>query len=526
MNIKHRYYFYFLQWKRFLSLHPLILAVLTLVLISGCSVFRKASRDTEDQLLIPRTDREFRAVWVATVANIDWPSKPGLSTQQQKAELRAILDRAEFLKMNAVIFQVRPAADALYDSKYEPWSEFLTGKMGKAPDPYYDPLKFAVREAHKRGLELHAWFNPYRAWHPAEDSAIAPSHVSVKHPEFVRQYGDYLWLDPGAKGAQDYTYKVIMDVVKRYDIDGVHFDDYFYPYKAYAKDGNTEFPDSLEWVKAVQNGDSLSRADWRRSNVDSLVHRVYEGVKAEKPWVKFGISPFGIWRPDHPKGVDAFDAYDELYADSRKWLRKGWVDYFTPQLYYHSDNTNYGYPIMLDWWEKQNIKNRHLWPGNFTSRVLTKNRHWKTGEIIKQIHITRDLPEEPGNVHFSMQALMKNPEKLDDQLLTQVYQQPAIVPASPWLGNDSPNKPFLKMQNIAGNAVLTMMPGGGEKVRLWVIKSRFGKHQWQTEIVPGWKQSHVIKRNGSSDQLEWIVVTGVDRLGNEGPEAVLNMKNH
>src|SRR5579871_3371768 len=299
----------------------------------------------------PPVPREFRGVWVATVANIDWPSKPGLSTDQQKAEMLAILDKAAQLKLNAIIFQVRPGCDALYDSRLEPWSEYLTGQMGRAPDSYYDPLAFAVEEAHKRGLELHAWFNPYRARHAEAKSSISPDHVSQMHPDLVKQYGRSLWLDPGEKAVQDYSLSVILDVVRRYDIDGVHIDDYFYPYKETdAQNKVLPFPDDASWQKYVQSGGTLSRDDWRRQNVDTFIERLYKGVKEVKPWVKFGISPFGIWRPGYPAQVKGFDAYQELNADSRKWLRNGWLDYWTPQLYWKIDQTGQSYPVLLKWW--------------------------------------------------------------------------------------------------------------------------------------------------------------------------------
>jgi len=268
----------------------------------------------------PKLMREFRAAWVATVANIDWPSSKGLTTAEQKAELLAILDRAAQLRLNAIIFQVRPACDALYASELEPWSEFLTGTMGKAPQPYYDPLALAVEEAHKRGLELHAWFNPYRAGHSSSKSPVPANHVSREHPQWVRRYGSQLWLDPGEKEVQDYSLRVVMEVVRSYNIDGVHFDDYFYPYPE--KDGRGQvipFPDSSSWRRYKEAGGRLGREDWRRENVNLFVMRVSQSVHATKPWVKFGISPFGIWRPGSPPQVKGLDAYEALFADSSEF---------------------------------------------------------------------------------------------------------------------------------------------------------------------------------------------------------------
>ena len=209
----------------------------------------------------PKPMREFRGVWVATVANMDWPSKPGLSTDEQQREMIAILDRARELKFNAIILQVRTSCDAFYPSELEPWSEYLTGQQGKAPEPFYDPLKMWIEQAHARGLELHAWFNPFRARHPAATTNAA-NHISKTHPEWVKQYGKYQWLDPGEPATREHTLRVIRDVVAKYDVDGVHFDDYFYPYPEKGED----FPDEASWQRYQKSGGKLSRADWRRSN--------------------------------------------------------------------------------------------------------------------------------------------------------------------------------------------------------------------------------------------------------------------
>src|SRR5688500_4792441 len=260
----------------------------------------------------PAVAREFRGAWVASVANIDWPSRPGLTSEQQQAELLALLDRAAQLRLNAVILQVRPAADALYPSRLEPWSEYLTGEMGKAPVPFYDPLAFAVAEAHRRGLELHAWFNPFRARHASARSPVSRDHVSNTRRGLVKEYGRSLWLDPGEPEARRYSLSVIMDVVRRYDIDGVHIDDYFYPYRE--RDGSgrlISFPDDASWRRYRRSGGRLTRDDWRRRNVDLFVESVYTAMKREKPLVRFGVSPFGIWRPGSPPQVTGLDPYTE-----------------------------------------------------------------------------------------------------------------------------------------------------------------------------------------------------------------------
>ena len=280
---------------------------------------------------MPRPEREFRAAWVATVDNIDFPTRKSLTVDQQKAELVQTLELARSLRLNAVIFQIRPQCDALYRSAIEPWSEFLTGEMGK-PQPL-DPLAFLVAEAHKRGILVHAWFNPYRALHPAAKT-VSDNHISKRRPDLVRRYGQHLWLDPTEPEVQRYSLSVISDVVRRYDVDGVHFDDYFYPYpERDAAGARIEFPDDANWQKYRSRAGKLSRDDWRRKNVDDFIAAVGREVRRIKPWVLYGVSPFGIWRPDSEKGISGLDAYSELYADARKWLRDGTVDYLAPQLY-------------------------------------------------------------------------------------------------------------------------------------------------------------------------------------------------
>jgi uncharacterized lipoprotein YddW (UPF0748 family) len=476
---------------------------------------------------VPAPMREFRGAWIATVANIDWPSAKGLSSAEQKAEMIALLDRAAQLKLNAVVFQVRPACDALYASEIEPWSEFLTGTMGKPPQPLYDPLSFAIEEAHKRGLELHAWFNPYRAGHPSAKSPASPNHVSHLHPSWVRHYGHALWLDPGEKEVQDYSLRVVMDVVHRYDVDGIHFDDYFYPYKENDAAGRElDFPDDASWQKFGAGG-KLTRDDWRRENVNSFIARVYAGIKAAKPWVKFGVSPFGIWRPGSPAQISGFDAYDKLYADSRKWLSKGWVDYFAPQLYWSIDSPEQSFPVLLKWWSEQNPKGRHIYPGLDDTKTSPRRRShedslWKPLEIVNQIRLTRKQSGAGGHLHWNMGTLLRN-DALDDALLKNLYAQPALIPAFPWLDKIAPAKPVV-------SAVIEGPEGGNQKVKvswsggaaqkpwLWVLQSR--NRDWKTEILPEGKTS--ITLAGLLPDV--IAVSAVDRNGNCSAPAVLKRR--
>lgn len=492
---------------------------LCLVAVASFAGFLSGGCATADYspstLVPPPPQREFRGAWVATVANIDWPSRRDLSGAEQKAELVAIFDRAAQLKLNAIIFQVRPACDAMYVSSIEPWSEYLTGAMGKAPEPLYDPLAFAIAEAHKRGLELHAWFNPYRARHAGAKSPISPEHISKTHPHLVRQYGRYLWLDPGEKEVQDYSLRVVMDVVRRYDVDGIHFDDYFYPYAERGPDGKElDFPDEVSWKKYGVSG-KLSRDDWRRQNVNTFIRRVHESIKATKPSVKFGVSPFGIWRPGHPPQIKGFDAYAKLYADAREWLRQGWLDYFTPQLYWAIEPKEQSFPVLLDWWNAQNPKQRHIWPGMNT----TKADAWKPEEIVNQVRLAAKQPVSAGHVHWNMRSLMRNPE-LGTTLTRGPYAQPALIPACPWLDSNPPAKPRLAvLASGAASVKLSWESGAAERPQLWVLQYRHSG-EWTTQILPGDRRSLIL--DGVPPNA--VAISAVDRAGNLGPAATLAQK--
>ncbi|MCS6829369.1 MAG: family 10 glycosylhydrolase [Armatimonadota bacterium] len=455
-------------------------------------------------------EREYRGVWVATVANIDWPSKAGLPSETQQTELVAILDRAAELKFNLIVLQVRPACAVLYSSEIEPWSEVLSGAMGKPPEPYYDPLAFAIEEAHKRGMELHAWFNPYRARHPSEKSEIHPQHISKRRPELVKQYGRYLWLDPGEPAVMEHSLSVMLEVVKRYDIDGVHIDDYFYPYKERDEKGNIlDFPDEPSWQRYRRSGGKLNRDDWRRQNVDRFVQRVYHEIKSAKRWVKFGISPFGLWRPGYPPQARGFDAYSELYADSRKWLQKGWCDYYVPQLYFKIDHPSLSFPALLRWWVEQNTQGRHILAGNFASKVADgSNSAWEAQEIVQQIRLTRQQPGAVGNIHFSARAFMQDRDGIC-KLVRELYAQPALVPAAPWLSRSQPKPPTVQAIRIAGGAVqLQWQAQRRHPVAWWVVAYREDS-RWMVQILPAQAKSYTLPLSAN---LAFVCM--IDRYGN------------
>lgn len=464
----------------------------------------------------PPVDREFRGLWVATVGNIDWPSKPGLNTWDQQRELLAILDRAVTLNLNAIIFQVRPSADAFYRSPYEPWSQYLTGRQGRAPEPPWDPLAFAVEQAHKRGLELHAWFNPYRAAYN-RDTAVARTHVSRTNPALVHRYGRFLWMDPGDPEVRQRSLRAIVDVVKRYDVDGVHIDDYFYPYPETDAAGNPiDFPDSVTYARYVKRGGTSSKDAWRRNNVDRLVEDIYARVHAAKPWVRVGISPFGIWRPGNPPAIAGFDAYDKLYADSKLWLQRGWLDYLAPQLYWPIRSPQQSFPVLDDWWRSQNTLGRHVWPGLATYRVGENSaRNIPAQEIVDEIDTMRTRGTDLGHIHFDATALMKSPDSLDARLAA-LYANPALVPASPWLDARPPARPSIRLAHdtATGDEVVELRPGSGRPVWLWTVRT-LDHGTWRTVVLPGWLRLHRLE-NIATDR---VIVTAVSRTGVESAPA-------
>jgi uncharacterized lipoprotein YddW (UPF0748 family) len=490
-----------------------------LLLVAGALAAAASANSTFAEEL-PSPPREFRAAWIATVANIDWPSKKGLSSKEQKVELTALLDKAVELHLNAVILQIRPAADALYVSKIEPWSEYLSGTMGQPPKPFYDPLKFAIDEAHRRGLQLHVWFNPYRVRQSGAKSPAAAAHASRTMIESVRRYGPYLWFDPGDPAALERFIDVLTDVVSRYDIDGVHIDDYFYPYPVEENGKAVPFPDEESYEAAKEGGEKLERDDWRRQNCDRLVERMYKTVKKLKPWVLVGISPFGIWRPGNPEGIQGLDQYATLYADARKWLHEGWVDYLTPQLYWRVEGAQ-SYPKLLAWWHSENEKQRHLWPGNGAhnvrknSSVAEARSVWSAEELINQIELTRkEVAEGPGNVFFSMKCLVDNRDGLADKLKSGVYKEQALVPESAWLSEKEPGEPEVAAKRRDMGVALTLKPGNGEKPWQWVVRTKAGD-AWNVRVVPGAETSPSIEVKDASE----VAVSAVSRLGREGPVA-------
>ncbi|MBW4562548.1 MAG: family 10 glycosylhydrolase [Mojavia pulchra JT2-VF2] len=453
--------------------------------------------------------REFRGAWVAAVWNSTWPSKAGLPVAQQKSELLAIINRLQALNFNALILQVRPEGDALYASTLEPWSAWLTGTQGKAPEPFYDPLEFAIAECRQRNIEVHAWFNPYRAKSSIQQGSNVRPHIAVTNPEVVYQWGNQLWMDPGVKLVQDRAYNVIIDVLRRYDVDAIHLDDYFYPYPI---SGQT-FPDSKTYAAYKAAGGGLSLSDWRRENVNLMVLRLYEGIKATKPYVKFGISPFGIYRPGQPPGTTGLDAYDVLYADAKKWLEQGWVDYIAPQLYWRNDQTQQSYSALLKWWTQINTKQRHVYAGNNLTEPSNKSR--ESEEIEKQVKISRSQAGllSLGNIFFNVGVLMDNSQGIADKFQSVLYNKPALPPTLSWQNTTAPKPPTLLLFN---NGKLNWQPGDNQPIRSWTLYRQSGDSWVLQQVLPAGTTSAAV---GSGT----YAVCAVDRLANESLGTVITV---
>jgi uncharacterized lipoprotein YddW (UPF0748 family) len=451
---------------------------------------------------LPPITREMRGMWIATVGNIDWPTRSTLSSDQQRGELVDIVTRANAAGLNTIVFQVRSAADALYQSSLEPWSSVLTGTQGT--DPGYDPLAFVIQEAHKRGLELHAWINPFRAGSAADSAKLASTHVFNTRRDLVRVYGSTLWLDPGEPDVQDRTMAAILDIVRRYDIDGIHADDYFYPYVQNDAAGKPiAFPDDATYAKY---GAGLPRDDWRRANVDRFVERMYREVHAIKPTIKVGISPFGIWRPGNPPSVQGLDAYATIYADSRKWLQQGWLDYIAPQLYWSISAPQQSFPALLDWWIQQNSTGRHVWPGLAAYRVNDgTSSAYSMSEIPDEIRATRQRPGATGELLYNTTwTLKQNGGALANTLAGDLYKSAALVPPSTWLDATPPPPPIVTVSTSR----VDIAPGAGEAPRWWVVRQHTPE-SWKTSVLFADERSLTI---GAA--VDRVLVQAADEAGN------------
>jgi uncharacterized lipoprotein YddW (UPF0748 family) len=389
--------------------------------------------------------------------------------------------------------------DAIYKSEIEPWSEFLTGEMGKAQN--FDPLEFLTGEAHRRGITVHAWFNPYRAFHAAAKT-VSKNHITKTRPDLVRKYGRYLWLDPTSKEVQDYSVRVVADVVRRYDIDGIHFDDYFYPYAEKDAGGNKiEFPDDANWIIYQKSGGKLARDDWRRANVNQFIEAVGRAAKRIKPEVLYGISPFGV----------AEENYKNLYADAEKWLREGTVDYFVPQLYWTIDRPTREFPLLLKYWQNHNPKKRHIWAGIGTYKVGNPKENFTAQEIVNQVSLTREIQPTPGNIQFSFKSLRNDLGGVQKSLRENAYRKNALIPTSNWIKTAPMLAPKVKLVRDKNFVRASWMEQGNRKA-FWFVVYAKDSSGWSYSILPASQKSIALS---ADRKIERVIVTSVDRLGNE-----------
>ena len=428
--------------------------------------------------------RELRGAWVASVWNINFPSSPGLSQERQKGELTRILDTLQECGFNAVFLQVRPEGDALYQSELEPWSSSLTGVQGQ--DPGYDPTRFLVEEARKRNLEVHAWLNPFRA--QAASPNLAPPHMALTHPEHVHEYGSYLWMDPGSEEVQARLTQVCQDLVERYDLDGIHFDDYFYPYP-----NGQDFPDELTWNEYREGGGQLNRADWRRQNVNRAVQTVDEALKAQADHVRFGISPFGLPAPERPEGTWGFDQYHGLYADTQKWMDEGWVDYLAPQLYWPTTKRGQPYETLVDWWNDHSCDGRAIFAGNNLAALGSSNR-WTPEEYRLQVELSRRHAGAggAGNIWWHVGPLLKNQEQVKNLFKNDLYRRPALTPPLPETRGRVVEAPEVTLE---GNR-LRFRHQDSAPLRAWTIYRKEGE-EWKLDRILTAEESECALSNGT-----------------------------
>ncbi|MDR3611444.1 MAG: family 10 glycosylhydrolase [Ignavibacteriaceae bacterium] len=470
--------------------------------------------------------RELRGIWIATVENIDWPSGKDLTSEEQKKEFIDIIDHLKKDKFNAVFVQVRASCDAFYESAIEPWSEWLTGKQGRSPAPFYDPLKFIIDESHKRGIELHVWFNPFRSVMNINLNNICAEHVSRKHPEWNIEYGKLKWLNPGIPEVRDYVLKVIMDVVRRYEIDGVHFDDYFYPYPVNGRKFHDERT-FARYSRGIKNPD-----DWRRDNINRFVKSAADSIRKVKPGVKFGISPFGIWknRSDDPLGskTEGTESFSTTYSDSRKWLQEGWVDYLAPQLYWNIGYSAADYKLLAEWWNN-NSYGRNIYPGESVYKIGTdKNIAWQqAGEIPSQIRLNRSLHNIKGNIFFNTSSYLKNPLGLEDSLNNEYYKYYALTPQIEKRNNVKPIMPFKAVfQRDNGKILLKWQKQRNEadyeQARYFAIyrfddteKVDIERSRNIKAVLYGTKTAWLDTQTVANNQTAKYIIIAMDKFGNE-----------
>jgi uncharacterized lipoprotein YddW (UPF0748 family) len=450
--------------------------------------------------------REMRGVWVASVLNINWPSARGLPIAEQQAELLKLLDVCRDTGANAVFLQVRPESDALYASQLEPWSSWISGTQGRAPAPLYDPLEFAATEAHRRGLELHAWMNPFRGRYYTS-SAVAENHISKRLAQYARPYGTATIMDPGAKAVQDHIIAVFRDVAERYDIDGIHIDDYFYPYP----ETGATFADDALYTNYRATGGTLSKADWRRDNVNQFMRRSAETLRAVKPHLSFGASPFGIYRPGTPPGTEgALDQYEQTYTDPKKWMKEGWVDYVVPQLYWPTNHTKFGFAKLLDWWIGANPRKIPIFVGTNLSQLGTSG--WPLQEYATQTTTVRERSEKMalGQLFYNVKNFAINKDGVRDMYKSTLYATAALPPVH---GRWNGARDFPGTATLASGKLSWTIPSAGAP--RGVVIYRNINNSWQLHLRSSLAEGSLDATAGA-----WAI-TAVDTWAGESYAKVL-----
>ncbi len=473
--------------------------------------------------------REVRALWITTAFNLDWPSSSSLSARKQKEEFIEILEHHKKKHINTLFLQVRVAADALYNSKYEPWSKVLTGKKGKGPD--YDPLQFAIEECHKRNIELHTWFNIFRAETNPKALKKEKNHIVRKHPKWFLKTTKGYFFNPGVSKVHTYLNRVVLDVVENYDIDGIHFDDYFYPQEV----NGVKIKDYKLWKKANKKGDSLDIKDWRRENINDFIKLVSKAIKKSKPYVKFGISPAAVWRHEtkDPEGSHtkyAISSYDDLYGDSRKWLAEGWVDYLVPQLYQSTKHPHADFRSVLDWWDKESYERHHLYVGHAIYKIGTKNYDWNNPrELFTQISLTRKYKNINGSAFFRAGNFNRKTAKIEKNIEQSFYTYLALQPTMPWLDSIPPNTPQnLRIKKTKKGNLLRWTPPNKASDNQIAYRYLVYRVALNAEINFNHPKYIVAYQPGTSfldiksdpNTIYLYFVTALDRLGNESTEFI------
>jgi len=409
----------------------LILAISWLLMFSGCKTAETATGLLDDY---DPPKEDFRGAWLTSVVNLDWPVSNEQPVDEQKADAIAMLDSLKDIGINAVLFQVRGESDALYASAYDPWSYWLTGEQGRAPEPFYDPLSFMVSEAHKRGMELHAWLNPYRVERIKGKYDLAGSNISRREPEWILEFASgedqyYTMLNPGLPEVRDYVTNVVVDIISRYDVDGVHFDDYFYPYSPVTDE------DSLTWEEHHSGIEDIE--DWRRHNVNELVAQVHDSIQALDPDINFGISPFAI-RKNEDAGTDAFEGYYRLYADGQAWLEEQTIDYINPQLYFELEHPRAPYAPLLEYWTRVAYENGlHMYAGLAPYKIFPPT-DWTLEQALDQLLLNLENGKVHGNIYFRTEHMIGNPKGYTDFVRDELYRYPALTPSMPWKSQARP----------------------------------------------------------------------------------------